>query len=267
MEGDGDSPDTFLLKRAGMQFCPFNACTFNFKLVYIDTALDLQDKRLLIEILKKICQVSYDVYLIAKRPDMDVMEVVNTVTNAISMLRKTISRCDDALSKLENSTKVLEDRFPSYYEEYKISKNPNLFLENYIIDISQRSEITPKIAGQFRRIMHTMKEKSKTMIIKKPELATLFNDLNEHMDVVEQSYKKDGVTMDDIDGAVDDPPTHTADEEERACTVNNTDSSAFDKCTEHEHEQDHEHTDVTPTVTLGANIDSHHNKTPLEDVD
>jgi len=198
-----DIPDTFIVKRSGLSFVPLFKCNFNFKYVYSHDSLEAEDRRFLINILAKLWEISYNLYEIIMTPDIDIEPVTNMIKSAVQNLRRHIPRCDEAMDKLENGVGILGSKFNEYYREYKVSKNTDIFLINYISDIQASGETTPKIAAQFKRIISFMNAKySQTkMMCKKigvPEEAphnpvnAVLGELKERFEKLEEDMKRDG---------------------------------------------------------------------------
>lgn len=159
-DGNKHIKDTFLTKRAGLQFNPFMSCDFNFKYAYFDDVATGDDKKYLLHILSKLLEISYAVYETLMKPDIDIEAVTGMINASIYNLRKQIQRCDDAFDRLENGISLLHRKFAVYYCEYKVSKNADVFMFNYISDIARESDVTPRIAAQFKRIVGFVNDKA-----------------------------------------------------------------------------------------------------------
>jgi len=145
--------DRFLIKTAGTMFKPFIGSDLNFKALYIDRKLSSSDRYFLMLILHKSFEISYAIYNLNSSPDVDVSKFVQVVVANLSEVKKHIPRCDEAFNAIANSVNLLENNFDSYYKDFVASSNPVVIMENFILDVSNKTKASTKITSQFRKII------------------------------------------------------------------------------------------------------------------
>jgi hypothetical protein len=190
--------DKFILKMPGLQFCPiFGADGINFKMLYNDPALDAVDRKYLLTILHKLYVISHEIYDHLTSPDIDIDEFVEVIMSSVKEVRKQIPRCDAAFNKIVESVDLLRNNFGEYYKDFVASSNSSVIMENFIIDVSERTEATPKLTAQFRKIIsHYRKLASQKN--NNPKLQALFKhidrnfqELEKHTGTEEQEEEED----------------------------------------------------------------------------
>lgn len=180
---------TFLQRIPGMQFCPIHGADgINFKFLYNQLGNTDKDKLYLLTILHKLFSISHSVYETISSPDIDVNEFVEIVMNSVAEVRKQIPRCDAAFNKIIESVDLLKGNFGDYYKDYVASNNPTSIMENFIIDVSEKTEATPQLTNQFRKIISYYR-KVASQQSNNPKLGMLFKHLDKNFDKLDRSFK------------------------------------------------------------------------------
>jgi Meckel syndrome type 1 protein len=141
------------LRGAGLTFEPVPGLPLNFKQLYNDPRLDKADRDFVMMILHKLYTLGFEVYKALTSPEIDVEEFAEVLQGSIAEVQKQIPRCDDAFRMIMGSLKTLRDNFDDYYRGFAITGNPSLLMENFIQDVARTSASSPKIVGQFQKII------------------------------------------------------------------------------------------------------------------
>jgi Skp family chaperone for outer membrane proteins len=141
------------LRGAGLTFEPVPGLPLNFKKVYNDPLLKKTDRDFVLMILHKLYTLGFEVYRALTSPEIDVEEFAEVLQGSIAEVQKQIPRCDDAFRMIMGSLKTLRDNFDDYYRGFAITGNPSLLMENFIQDVARTSASSPKIVGQFQKII------------------------------------------------------------------------------------------------------------------
>ena len=168
------------LKSPGSSFAPFpDLPELNFKKLYISDLLSAADRSFLLMVLHKVYAIGHDVYDVALSPDVDVQQFVQVILASLEDVKKAIPRCGEAFDKIRESVGLLEGNFDGYWKDCVASGNPTLMMENFVLDVSRNTRASPRITGQFRRIINFYREQAKTKA-HNPKLQSLFQqvDLN-----------------------------------------------------------------------------------------
>lgn len=132
-------------------FCPVPDLELNFHLLYIDCNDD--DKKLIVLLLNKLYTLSNEICTLNRVADIDPMIFVNAIDYTMGLLRKQVSRCDEAFNKIISSTQLLYKNFDQYYEKFVQTKNSATIMEAYLKDVAATFEKNTKLSMQFKTIM------------------------------------------------------------------------------------------------------------------
>ena len=191
--------DKFLTKSGGINFAPINGLVFNFKHIYIDDRLTVENKEYLLIILHKLYTIGYDLYNILSSPDVDVGEFVTVIMSSIDDVKKHIPRCDQAFNKIAESVDLLKGNFNGYYKDYVSSNNPTIIMENFVMDVSKNTKASPTLTTQFRKIISHYR-KMASQQANNPKLKTLFQQVDKNFhELEEQNRKAEAGEYDDSD--------------------------------------------------------------------
>ena len=204
--------DKFLLKLPGLQFCPvYGADGINFKLLYCDATNSDKDKEYLLTILHKLYIITHEVYQVISSPDIDVDEFVDIIISSVSDIRSKIPRCDAAFNKIIESVDLLKSNFGDYYKDYVASNNPTSIMENFIIDVSEKTDATPQLTNQFRKIISYYR-KVASQQSSNPKLAMLFKHIDKNFEQLDKTFKTDTPVEEEVVIEIDDSGTFDTEE-------------------------------------------------------
>jgi hypothetical protein len=182
--------DRFLARSAGLTFAPIaDVPAFNAKQIYMSDTMRVTDRQFLLLVLHKMMRISHDVYDAVSSPDIDVNEFVEIVAASLDDVKKHIPRCDQAFNKIRESVEMLKDNFGNYYKDYVASNNPSIIMENFVLDVSDRTEASPQVRAQFRRIIAYYR-KAAGQHAQHPKLRTLFQQVDKNFQVLERSSRR-----------------------------------------------------------------------------
>jgi hypothetical protein len=159
-------PDAF----TPLAFAP----NLDLKLMWLADSIDKRGQNFILSILHHLYKTGLTIYNHVTSPNIDIRKFSQILVNNIAMLRKQIPRCDKAFDVIENSVRMLETNFPTYYKSSMEAENPSIIIENFIIDLSEQSA-SPMVTVQFKRIIDFLK--TKTAGIKDPKITKLFSML------------------------------------------------------------------------------------------
>jgi len=182
---------SFLTRTAGIAYCPFEAApNFNLKALYIDGRLGASDKKMVLVLLHKAYEITYDVYKAISKADIDVDEFSRVVRESIAAVRKQpgLSRCGDAFDKIIESVGMFKGNFDEYYQDYVVSSNPGVIMENFINDVSKNTKSSTKLTSQFKDIIKYYR-KAAGQQQSDPRLASLFKEVDSNFRELESRHR------------------------------------------------------------------------------
>jgi hypothetical protein len=204
LEKQGELSDKFILKMPGLQYSPiYGATGINFKILYSDITLKPEDKSYLLTILHKLYTISHEIYEILTSPDIDIEEFVTIIMSSVDDVRKQIPRCDDAFNKILESVDLLRHNFGDYYKDFVSSNNSSVIMENFIIDVSENTNPSPKLTAQFRKIIsHYRKIASQQN--NNPKLKMLFSHIDKNFQELDKLSRGKTEEVSDIEEISDE---------------------------------------------------------------
>jgi hypothetical protein len=180
-----DLKDKFLVQYAGLSFSPFQGLPqFNFKHLYVSLAA-AEDKRFVMTVMHKMFAISHDVYEAASAPDVNLDELKSVVLGSIGDVKKMIPRCDEAFTKIADSVDLLKSNFGGYYKDYMASNNPTIIMENFVLDVSKKTDSSPRVTAQFRKIIAHYRKLSSQQA-SHPKLQALFHQVDKNFQELEK---------------------------------------------------------------------------------
>jgi|694.fasta_scaffold27672_2 hypothetical protein len=194
----------FLTNLSGLEFNPVEGLNLNFKELYINDAMSEEYQNIIMYILNRIYNVTYEIYTISTSPDIDVDEFVKIVKVSISQLKHEIPRCEIAFKKIEDSIDLLKNNFGSYYKDFRSTGNPAVIMENFVVDVTKTTNANTKLAMQFKKIiMHYRKLAAGRS--NDPKLKVLFQQFDRNMEALDKATKE-GADESSDDESDDDCP-------------------------------------------------------------
>jgi len=209
--------DYFITKSSTSDISPIPDLNLNFKLMYIQgDALDDTDRRFILLVLHKLYTTSHDLYTEYGKADIDTDKFVKVVEQMIGELKRKIPRCNDAFTKILESTELLRDNYDTYYKDYICSKNTSIIAENFVLDVSKTIDPSPRLMFQFKEILRELRKmvhmSSGISGSHKKMINALTKDLNSNFKLV-QKLEEEGLD------ALDDEEEDEEDEEEDLHTM------------------------------------------------
>ncbi len=151
--------DRFLTRSSGSELSPVPDLNLNFKLLYYQAdRLNEGERKLVLLVLHKLYTISHDLYEEYGKNDVDTAKFVEAVEYTIDELKKKIPGCADAFKQILSSTEMLRDNYGEYYKDYVSTKNPMIIAENFVIDVSQQVDASPRVAFQFKKILRELRK-------------------------------------------------------------------------------------------------------------
>ena len=170
----------FLYNISGVDYSPVSELNLNFKSIYINDLTSTESQKVIMAILNKTYDITHEVYSLSVSPDIDVNDFVRVVRDSIGELKSTIPRCDAAFRKIEESIGMLKDNFSDYYKDFRMSGNPTVIMENFVIDVSKSTKANAKIAFQFTKIIRHYRKITATKR-QDPRLKVLFQQFDRNL--------------------------------------------------------------------------------------
>ena len=168
--------DCFINREPGITLQPLAFSTLDLKLIWNSENINERDKKIVLTILSHTLSIGIALYNIVTSPDVDIKKFSKILVESIAKMKKQIPRCDRAFAIIEKSVLLLETNFKTYFRESVEASNPNIIVENFILDISTSQKAGPSVANEFKRIVMFLKEKSGSN--NDPKVKKLFEMLN-----------------------------------------------------------------------------------------
>lgn len=184
-----DLKDNFIGQEPGLSFVIFDFSSLDLKKIWASSNAKPIVKKYILNVIHLLYKDSYSIYKTVTSPDVDIKEFSRLLLDSIKHLQTQpgLNRCSDAFKAIANSVDLLEDNFDGYFRESVASANPNMILESFIIDVSNKSKPTPTLTGQFRTIISFMKNQTRQRGKQNdPKIQQLFKLLNHNFDLMEK---------------------------------------------------------------------------------
>ena len=202
--------------------------------------------------------------------DVDVKGFSGAVGQQLVAARKQIRGCNRAFDKIEQSIDLLEDNFDGYYRDMIQSKNPNLIVENFVLDVSKNQKHDRGTTIEFKRIMKFY-QKQTAGKVNDPRLQQLFSLLDKNFslldnDTNDSAFKPKSFDSDDEDSEDEDEDEkgkeEPVDEEENEKLVENTQGETPHavSASQFSDEDDCADEEIAPTIALVEDSESNTNE-------
>lgn len=152
--------DIFIRSEPGNELRPLEFSDLDLKILWFAEILDDKSKNIILGVLYHLLIIGREIYKIISSPDIDIAKFSAILVQSICELKKQIPRCDKAFEIIENSVKMLEDNFTTYYRSSMEADNPNNIGLDFISDVSKKQNVGPVVMAQFHRIMTVLRERS-----------------------------------------------------------------------------------------------------------
>lgn len=183
--------DMSIKSAVGPSFEPFAFCKLNFKFIFQSDIMTPELRVNLLRILSKAMTLGVEMRTISTSANVDIDKFTSSIAKCIPQLRRQIPRCDKAFDILADSVDVLKGNFMTYHQDAVRAKNPNLIVQNYIIDVGLKYKTSPSITGQFNRIMKYLKnEAAKHKKVGDPALRSTLSFISSQLSAAQKSEDK-----------------------------------------------------------------------------
>ena len=118
--------DSFIKREPGLVLQPLAFSGLDLKLMWGLDNITVHAKKYILSILNHAYNLGIELYDIITSPDIDINKFSEILIESISKLRKQIPRCDKAFDVIENSVKLLENNFKTYYRSSVEAENPSI---------------------------------------------------------------------------------------------------------------------------------------------
>jgi hypothetical protein len=193
----GNLSDLFIKNEPGYVLIPFSFSNFDLQFIWNNDQINEKYKKIVLSVIHHSYKIGMELFELISSPDIDIKRFSGVLVESLSKLRREIPNCNKAFDAIENSVKLLEDNFGTYYKSSIESENPSVIIENFILDVSTSKKTSAVTTGQFRRIVDHLKKKSSH--ISNPKIKMLFNLLNNQFDNINEEMKKEGISEADED--------------------------------------------------------------------
>lgn len=203
-----DLESDWILDIPGPNFCPFEFTDIDLKLIWIDDDISEKEKKYLYITLVCFVKQCLRLYKTISSPDIDITEFSDILLESIDKIRQIpeLRGCGKAFSKIAESAEMLNSNFDSYYKDMIDSKNPNVIMENFIIDVSTSNSMDKGLMMQFKKILAFYKRR-KAGQKKDPRLDGMFESMQANLSIFDDKDDPDSkeisATNDDDNGLTD----------------------------------------------------------------
>jgi len=186
--------DNFIGQEPGLSLFIFDFSSLNLKELWADDKqLKPVVKKYILNVIHIIWKDLFALYKIITSPDVDIEKFTQILLESIMQLQKQpgLDRCKNAFQRIKNSVELLNSNFDNYYRESVASSNPNMIIENFIIDVSNQGGANAQLTREFRVIIQYMhKMSAQNGKNQDPNVKKLFKMLNKNFEIMEQHTTK-----------------------------------------------------------------------------
>lgn len=184
-----EESDRWIVDMPGISFKVFsNFSEFNLKVIWL-VETPAPAKEYINTIICRIYKLSDEIAEIATSPDIDPEKFSEFIQTQVESLRKNIPRCDEAFDRIAASSSMLKENFGEYYRGFVQSGDPTSMIQSFVMDVSKKEKISPKITRQYKEIIKFYNKN--TAGREMPEkYKKLMNKLNETYALVERKHEE-----------------------------------------------------------------------------
>lgn len=181
--------DRFIGQEPGLDFRMFDFSNLDLKKIWSNTQGNSMARKYILQTFHVLYNTLMELYGVITSPNVDIEQFTTTIIEAIAQLerRPGLERCKNAFKRIRDSVGLLKNRFNDYYRDSVSSENPNLMIENFILDVSNSGSADARLTREFRTIiqyMHKMGQQSNKN--KDPAVRALFKMLNQNFELMER---------------------------------------------------------------------------------
>lgn len=191
--------DDFIFEEPGNTLYLFNFAAIDFKFMWLSDEMTALQKKQILIIVHRIWHNLFLIYKIITSPDIDIDRFTSLVREAMGKLKELprLERCKLAFSRIDRSIDLLRDKFDDYYRESVASANPNLIMQNFVLDVSRQGDQNrakqAQLTWEFGQIINCLKDMSqKNGRANDPKVKKLFDLLHKNYEVMERNTQPGG---------------------------------------------------------------------------
>lgn len=181
--------DGFVGQEPGLDFKIFYFSNFDLKKIWAVTDKTSMIRKYILTTFHVMYNNLYQLYKVITSPDVDIDEFTSILTESLGQLEKRpgLNRCKRAFKRIRDSVGLLKNKFDDYYRDSVSSENPNLIVENYILDVANTCSSDAKLTREFRVIIQYMhKAGQQSGKAQDPAVKQLFKLLNKNFEVMDK---------------------------------------------------------------------------------
>jgi hypothetical protein len=177
----------FITCMAGATYQPFPFSSLNLKYIFCLPNVGENTIKFFMTVLNKAYEFSHALWKETVSPDVDVEQFTEVIMANIGEIQKQskLARCDKAFQKIKDSVHLLKNNFSDYYRDFVTTKDSTVLMQNFIIDVSKKTDSDPQTTRQFRQIINYYRELAQSQI-QNPKVKMLFDKVNESFQQLEK---------------------------------------------------------------------------------
>ena len=190
-----DLKDHFIHKEPGLSLLIFKFSSLDLKKIWVHNNIKPIIKKYILNILHHVYVECYSIYKTSTSADIDIEKFSSVIIDSLNSFKNIpeLNRCHNAFKKIEKSVHLLNNNFDVYYRESISSQNPNLIIENFILDVgNQKDDSNPVTITEFRKIvMYLRKLSSQNGKSKDPRVKSMLDILQSRLNMDDKEDKED----------------------------------------------------------------------------
>ena len=185
--------DGFIMNSDGDYLTLFNFTSLDFKQMFCSDLMVDEYRKYVLLVLHLIHVRAMAVVKDVTSPDVDVDKFSEVCVGNIDNMRKLIPRCDKAFDKIVNSVGMLKENFDGYYKDFVTSQsaNPNIIIENFVIDVANSNKADVQTTRQFREIIKFYHDRIASQKVTDPRLLKMIGMVSQNIDILEDKMDSD----------------------------------------------------------------------------
>lgn len=186
--------DNFIGQEPGLDLCIFDFSKFDLRKVWCNTERNLMVRKFILTTLHLLYKNLYELYKTISSPDVDIEQFTELLVKSIGDLerRPGLNRCKNAFRRIRDSVSLLRNKFDDYYRDSISAENPNMMVENFILDVANTGTTDARLTREFRLIIQYMhKQGQQSGKTKDPAVRRIFKMLNQNFDLMEGKQQKE----------------------------------------------------------------------------
>jgi hypothetical protein len=190
-DGTSYEDGNWILDIPGISFTPFSKFSdFNLKYVWTCSTSSEETRKIIYMTLCKLLVFCRAIVKIILSPNIDKEKFSSFMCTQIRKAKKYIHGCDDAFSRILDSTSLLTDNFDEYYKGFIESKGEATFiLQSFVIDVSKKHKTSPRVTLQFHKIMQFYRKQAQGR--KMPDgVQKVMDNLAKVYEIVEKNHSE-----------------------------------------------------------------------------